>query len=143
MAWLMTAPMAVVSSACVAPAPRELADRVDHVVAGRIDGRRRPELRGDSPPIPDGVDRDDRAHPGDLGHHDGRQADGAGAVHDERRVARGTKHVEDGAGAGLHAAAQRRGDAQIDVIADDHEVGLVGQGMRREARLPEERPVHR
>ena len=129
MAWLMTAPIAVVSRACVAPAPVSLANRVDHVVSRGVDGRRRSELCGDLPATRNGVDGDDRGHAGGLGHHDGRQAHAAGAEHDQRRPVRGPKHVEHDACAGLHAAAQRRGEAEIDVLADHHEVGLVGQGM--------------
>ena len=43
---------------------------------------------------------------------------------------------------GLHAAAERRRHAQVDVAADHDHVVLVRERMRGEARLPEEGPVH-
>ena len=74
--------------------------------------------------------------------HHRRQPHAARAEHDERGALVELEHVHDGAGARLHAAAERRRHAQVDVAADHDHVVLVRERMRGEARLPEEGPVH-
>ena len=49
--------------------------------------------------------------------HHRREAHAAGAEHDERRALVELEHVHDRAGARLHAAAERRGHAEVDVSA--------------------------
>ena len=145
--WLIDRPVAVVSIACVAPAPpvsrgsrrrrrspcpgrswrsrRARAAQARRRPASRIDGDRRvvrtPEataaITADSPTPP-----------------------APNTTSDDSGAAR--EHVEHGPHAGLHAAAERSGDAEIDLLADHDDVRLVRQRVRREARLPEVRPVH-
>src|SRR6476619_8036976 len=140
MAWLMTSPMAVVSSACVAPAP----------VSWRI-ASTTSSLAGSMVAVAPSSAAIRRLSPtgstamivltlATLATMTADRPTAPAPYTTSAASLVGRKHVEDGAGAGLHAAAQRRGDAQIDVITDEHEIGLVGQGMRRKARLPKERP---
>ena len=96
----------------------QLAHRTGHVVVARGRGRRRRRARVPARAVRRldlrrrRVDAD-----GDRGHHR-READRAGAEHDQRRVLAGPQHVEDGADAGLDATPERSGDLEIDAGID-------------------------
>ena len=121
----------------------EPADLLHHVCAGRVDRGARAELPGERPAPRHRIDGDDRADANRAGAHHRRQADPAGAEHDEGRLVGRREHVEHGPRPGLDAAAERGGERQIEIGVEHHHVGLVGQRVRGEARLPEVRPVHR
>nr|GID82387.1 hypothetical protein Ade03nite_13110 [Actinoplanes derwentensis] len=77
-----------------------------HLVRGEV---RRAQREGQVAPPRMDVDGDHRAAQGDRGHHRA-QADTAGAVDRDGVAGGGPQDVEDGPGAGLDAAAERRGE---------------------------------
>ena len=128
----------------VAPPPVWSRTDFDDVLGRRVDGDRRAQLRARSA----GGSRPDRRR------RSSRRRARVAAITADRPtppapntasddVLVELEHVHDGARTRLHAAAERRGDAQVGVRFDDDRVVFVGERMGREARLPEERPVHR
>ena len=79
------------------------------------------------------VDRDDRRRAAQPRRHDRAEPDRPGPEHRDRRAGGHPEHVEDGARAGLHAAGQRPGDAQVDVLGD-----LTTLRAATTARVPKE-----
>src|SRR5207237_8090279 len=108
----------------------QVLDRLDDVGGRRrVDRVRGPDPLGRFQPARLQVDGDDRGAAGDVGGHDGGEAQGADAEDDEARPGVRVERVEDGDAAGLDAAAERaerlQGRAPVDL---DH-VAAVGQGV--------------
>ena len=75
---------------------------------------------------------------GDGGAHDGAHAHGAAAKDRDRVLGSRLGNVDDGAGAGLHAAAERRDVGEVNVVVDlGHALG-IDHGVGRKRRLAEE-----
>src|SRR5690606_14330197 len=81
--------------------------------------------------------RDGRAS-AERGGDDGRHADRPGAEDRDGRAGGGSQHVEDAAGAGLEAAAERPGEQEVDVLADGNDGAGGHDHVVGERRLPEE-----
>ena len=126
----------------VGAAAGEVGDRRDDVAVARVERVRGPELERELAAAGHRVDRDRGLHPEVDGGHQPGEPDAAGAEDDERRAGGGLEHVEDGAGARLDPAPERRGDREVEAAVDLHGVTRVRERVRREARLAEEVAVH-
>ena len=74
--------------------------------------------------------------------HDRREPHAAGAEHDERRALVELEHVHDRAGAGLHAAAERGGHAEVDVPPTTTTLSSYASACVAKLDCPKKRPVH-
>lgn len=85
------------------------------------------------------VDGDDDGGAAEAGGgHDGGHADGADAEDGDRRALAHVERVEHGAGARLHAAAERRVQGEVGGGRHRHGAGAVDERVPGEGRLAEE-----
>ncbi len=135
--FLMTAGMPVVSKPYCAPPPvmpmiwptTSGSAAVEHVGGA--------EFEGQFASVRLQVDGDDRGGTCDPTCHHRRETHGPGAEHDEAGPGLHVHRTEDGAGAGLDAAAEWAEQLEREALVDHDDVARSGEAVRGERRLAE------